>query len=177
MKKNGKIILCLPVLLAFLAAPPAARAITRCEVLEDAQSWVDARVAYGWGPGAEYCPSPYYCDPMRGGECYRPDCSGFVSATWWLPGPGHTTYSFAGGPWDDGVSVFTDIRGGDQRPISRPRKIPPVLFVRHLITIRAESPFGCDRNRRKDPDASFNVWSSCGGQTRNPFISATSTEL
>ncbi len=104
MKNNKKIILCLPVLLALMAAPQAARAITRCDVLEDAQSWVDAGVAYGWGPGAEYCPSPYYCDPMRAGECYRPDCSGFVSAVWGLSGPGHTTYSFAGGPWDDGVS-------------------------------------------------------------------------
>jgi len=36
---------------------------------------------------------------------YRADCSGLVSYAWGLAPPGHTTYSFAGGPWDDGQSV------------------------------------------------------------------------
>jgi hypothetical protein len=79
-------------------------AVTRCEVMAHAKAWIDAGVMYSQGPGGGYCPGSLYCDPNAGGQCYRPDCSGFVSAVWGLPPPGHVTYSFAGGPWDDGVS-------------------------------------------------------------------------
>jgi MYXO-CTERM domain-containing protein len=47
---------------------------------------------------------------------YRADCSGLVSYAWQLPAPGHTTYSLAGGPWDDGASVvigWDDLTIGD----------------------------------------------------------------
>jgi hypothetical protein len=89
--------------LALAVALTSARAIaiTRCDVIADAQSWVDHQVVYH-RPGG--CPGPAYCDPLRPGQCYRPDCSGLVSAAWALPGPGHVTYSLAGGPWDDHVS-------------------------------------------------------------------------
>ncbi|HQP37176.1 MAG TPA: MYXO-CTERM sorting domain-containing protein [Polyangiaceae bacterium] len=70
-----------------VSASSQAMALTRCEVLEDAQSWVDHGVMYCQGPNGYYCTSgcnPCYYDPLRGGECWRPDCSGYVSATWWL---------------------------------------------------------------------------------------------
>jgi hypothetical protein len=86
--------------LASALAPAAARAITRCDVLARAQAWVDA--------GVEYSQTAWYTDPTSGECCYRTDCSGFVSAVWGLPPPGHTTYSFAGGEWDDGVSYVID---------------------------------------------------------------------
>ena len=81
-----------------------AHALTRCEVMDHAKTWIDAGVMYSQGPGGGYCAGSYYCDPYAGGQCYRPDCSGFVSAVWGLPPPGHTTYYFAGGVYDDGVS-------------------------------------------------------------------------
>ena len=46
----------------------------------------------------------WYQDPTTGVGPYRSDRSGYVSAAWGLPAPGHTTYSFAGGPWDSGQS-------------------------------------------------------------------------
>ncbi len=47
-----------------------------------------------------------YCQCVSGAVGgYRTDCSGFVSMVWSLPAPGHTTYSFAGGPWDDHAAV------------------------------------------------------------------------
>src|SRR5262245_1340252 len=85
-----------------------AYAVTRCDVMAHGQAWIDAGVMYSQGPSGGYCPGQLYCDPNAGGACYRPDCSGFVSAVWGLPAPGHTTYSFAGGPWDDGVSYVID---------------------------------------------------------------------
>ena len=105
--------------LAFsLASPSSAEAQpTRCQVLEHAQDWVNKRIMYSQGPYGGYCGGgPLYCDPLAGGTCYRADCSGFVSAVWQLPGPGLTTYSFAGGPWNDGSSYiipFDDLRPGD----------------------------------------------------------------
>lgn len=110
------------VFLAFLAlfllgaSASAQAAPTRCEVLDHAKEWVDNGIMYSQGPGAPYCPGNLYCDPSAGGACYRPDCSGFVSAVWGLPAPGNTTYSFAGGPWDDGASYvipFDDLLPGD----------------------------------------------------------------
>ncbi|MBM4378378.1 MAG: hypothetical protein FJ086_03620 [Deltaproteobacteria bacterium] len=92
------------VLVGVLCAPSRARALTRCEVMAHAEAWVQAGVMYSQGPGSSVCPGPLHSDPLAGGGGYRPDCSGFVSAVWQLPPPGHTTYSFAGGPWDDGVS-------------------------------------------------------------------------
>jgi len=93
-----------------------ARAVTRCAVMAHAQAWVDAGVMYSQGPWGGYCPGDLYCDPNAGGECYRPDCSGFVSAVWGLPAPGNTTYKFAGGPWDDGSSyaiTMAELAPGD----------------------------------------------------------------
>ncbi len=75
---------------------PEAAAVTRTEVIDRAQAWVDAGVPYSY--------SAWYTDPTTGICCYRTDCSGYVSAVWGLSPPGHTTYSFAGGAWDDGVS-------------------------------------------------------------------------
>jgi hypothetical protein len=77
-----------------------AFAISRDEVIARAQAWVDDQVLYSQ--------TPWYTDPRSGTCCYRSDCSGLVSAAWDLPPPGHTTYSFAGGPWDDGVSYQID---------------------------------------------------------------------
>jgi hypothetical protein len=88
------------VLLALSLFSPPAGAVTRCEVIDAAQRWVDAGVMYSW--------DAWYTDPTNGLCCYRTDCSAYVSAVWGLPPPGHTTYSFAGGPWDDGVSYVID---------------------------------------------------------------------
>jgi MYXO-CTERM domain-containing protein len=80
--------------LALLLAPAPAAAISRCDVIADAQSWVDAQVPYSQGPWGSYCAWDYcYTDPRRGNQCYRSDCSGFVSATWGLAAPGLTTYT------------------------------------------------------------------------------------
>lgn len=79
-----------------------------------AEQWVNAGVIYSQGPWSSVCPGSMYPDPWFGGVNYRPDCSGFVSAVWELPAPGHTTYSFAGGPWNDGVSY--EIALGDLQP-------------------------------------------------------------
>jgi len=97
---NKKILLVFCFLLFLFFDPAKLNALTRCEVLDAAQRWVDAGVMYSW--------DAWYTDPTTGWCCYRTDCSGFVSAVWRLPPPGHTTYSFAGGPWDDGVSYVID---------------------------------------------------------------------
>jgi len=89
------LVAALVAVLAWLV-PSAAGAVTRCQALDRAQKWVDAQVPYSW--------DAWYTDPSTGICCYRSDCSGLVSAVWGLPAPGHTTYSFAGGPWDDGVT-------------------------------------------------------------------------
>jgi hypothetical protein len=102
-------------LVALTTALPAG-AVRRCDILPHAQKWVDAHVMYSQGPWGGYCPGSLYCDPDAGGACYRPDCSGFVSAMWGLPAPGHTTYYFAGGLWNDGVSFVinkADLQPGD----------------------------------------------------------------
>lgn len=85
--------------LTSLGAGPA-HAVTREEVLARAQAWVDAGVPYSW--------SAWYTDPTTGVCCYRSDCSGYVSAVWGIGAPGNTTYSFAGGPWDNGLSYQID---------------------------------------------------------------------
>ena len=78
--------------LLVLSAGAPALAILRSEVLYDAQTWVDAGVPYSQGVWGSYCSWDYcYEDPERGGDCYRSDCSGFVSATWGLPAPGLNT--------------------------------------------------------------------------------------
>ena len=97
---NRRCIAGAAVLLALSLVSPPADAVTRCEVIDAAQRWVDAGVMYSW--------DPWYTDPTTGLCCYRTDCSAYVSAVWGLPPPGHTTYSFAGGPWDDGVSYVID---------------------------------------------------------------------
>jgi hypothetical protein len=65
-------------------APPSASTF-----FDRAFTWVHA--------GVMYCE----CTGMAGAGSYRSDCSGFVSYIWGLSSPGNTTYSFAGGPWDD----------------------------------------------------------------------------
>lgn len=93
-------------MLSFLFGP--ALAISRDEVLLRAQAWVDAQVTYSQ--------TAWYTDPTSNRCCYRSDCSGLVSSAWDLPPPGHTTYSFAGGPWDDGQSYLidaSDLKPGD----------------------------------------------------------------
>lgn len=85
---------------AILAAAPAnARTF-----INRALNWVHSGAPYSQVPQSAY-----------GG--YRTDCSGLVSMAWGLPPPGHTTYSFAGGPWDDHASVrlgsFDDLAIGD----------------------------------------------------------------
>ncbi len=76
---------------AILAGTPA----NRRAIVERALAWVDQGVPYSQTP-----------QPREAG--YRTDCSGLVSMAWQLPAPGHTTYSFAGGPWDDHVSHRID---------------------------------------------------------------------
>jgi MYXO-CTERM domain-containing protein len=86
------------LLLAFVCAP--AHAISRDEVLARAEAWLADGPLYSW--------DAWYTETVSGECCYRTDCSGFVSVLWGLPAPGHTTYSFAGGVWDDGVSYVID---------------------------------------------------------------------
>jgi hypothetical protein len=106
--RSRRIVVSLLVIVSCLALPSVAHAVTRCEALARAQKWVDAAVPYSW--------DAWYTDPTTGVCCYRSDCSGLVSAVWGLPPPGHTTYSFAGGPWDDGSTYVispADLQPGD----------------------------------------------------------------
>ena len=96
LDKRMACVVLLATLGGYLLWPAGARAVTRCEVLERAQKWVDAGVPYSW--------TAWYTDPTTGTCCYRSDCSGYVSAVWGLPAPGHTTYHFAGGPWATGTT-------------------------------------------------------------------------
>jgi hypothetical protein len=68
-------------------APPDARTM-----LDRAYTWIHRAV-------------PYCQCVTSGSSPFRADCSGFVSMVWGLSAPGHTTYSFAGGPWADSASV------------------------------------------------------------------------
>ncbi len=91
-----------------LAHAAPAIALTRCEVLKDAESWVAAGVPYSQGIYGSYCSSNYcYSDPLRpAAACWRSDCSGFVSATWNVSTAnqysGRTTLGYA--PFDTSVS-------------------------------------------------------------------------
>jgi len=99
-------------LAALLAAGPAL-AILRSEVLRDAQSWVDEAVPYSQGVWGSYCSWDYcYEDPERGGDCYRSDCSGFVSATWGLPAPGNNTTGLCNSSDNYEIS-FDELEPGD----------------------------------------------------------------
>ena len=81
----------------------------RADAPPSASAWFDR--AFTWvHDGVMYCE----CTGMAGAGSYRSDCSGFVSYVWGLPAPGHTTYSFAGGPWDDHKS--TRITWGELTP-------------------------------------------------------------
>jgi hypothetical protein len=80
------------------ALPDCSEASIRAAAPDDAGTMLDR--AFDWvHRGVDYC----QCVTGEGGP-YRTDCSGFVSMVWELPAPGHTTYSFAGGPWDADVS-------------------------------------------------------------------------
>ena len=85
-----------PALLAALLVSVPAVGVTRDEIVARAEAWVSDSVPYSW--------DAWYTDPSSGSCCYRSDCSGLVSAAWGIAPPGNTTYSFAGGPWDDGQS-------------------------------------------------------------------------
>jgi hypothetical protein len=101
-------LLAVCVSLSSFVLPSVAHAITRCEAIARAEAWVAAGVMYSW--------DAWYTDPTTGTCCYRSDCSGLVSAAWGLPPPGHTTYKFAGGPWDDGQSYVispAELQPGD----------------------------------------------------------------
>jgi hypothetical protein len=68
---------------------PLLANITRAEVMQRAQSWVDAKIPYcqcAGGPATECCGSCPHC------ATYRCDCSGYVSYCWNL-GTGYTTIS------------------------------------------------------------------------------------
>jgi len=110
-------LLMLLACLGLLSVSSVAQAApTRCEVLDHAKRWVDKQIYYSQGPWGGYCAGSMYCDPDANGKCYRPDCSGYVSAVWGLPAPGNTTYSFAGGPWNSGHShiiSYDNLRPGD----------------------------------------------------------------
>ncbi len=66
-------------------APASAKAF-----LDRAFNWIDQGVPYSQTSET---------------DGYRQDCSGFVSYVWQTGGPGDTSYSFAGGPWNNDVSV------------------------------------------------------------------------
>ncbi len=65
---------------------------------ESAKAFLDR--AFTWVGRVWYSQSSYT-------DGYRQDCSGFVSYAWQL-GRSDTTYSLAGGPWNDGDSVRID---------------------------------------------------------------------
>ncbi|MBI2893518.1 MAG: hypothetical protein HYY06_08190 [Deltaproteobacteria bacterium] len=96
-----------------LAAGTSGLAIRRSDVLADAQSWVDAGVPYSQGLWGSYCVWDYcYPDPLRGGGCYRSDCSGFVSATWGLDAPGLNTWGICDGSISHEIS-WDELQPGD----------------------------------------------------------------
>lgn len=102
----------LAAMVAFASSSPAL-AILRSDVLNDAQSWIDAGVPYSQGVWGSYCSWDYcYSDPLRGGDCYRSDCSGFVSATWGLPAPGNNTWGLCDGTLAHEVG-FDELLPGD----------------------------------------------------------------
>ena len=75
----------------------------RLAIINRGLDWIDQRVLYSQTPQS-----------AEGG--YRTDCSGFVSMCWGFGAPGNTTYSFAGGPWDDRRSHrinWADLEPGD----------------------------------------------------------------
>jgi hypothetical protein len=72
MRQNSSHAALLALLFVLQASP--ARAITRCEVIAHAQSWVDAQVPYSQ--------SNWFSNAFGS---YRQDCSGYVSMAWALP--------------------------------------------------------------------------------------------
>ncbi len=76
------------LLVAAATAAAPAGATTRCDMLLDAQGWVDAQVPYSQDE------ADCHHDPLRNDNSYRPDCSGYVSATWFLDPPGLDTGTF-----------------------------------------------------------------------------------
>lgn len=70
--------------------------ITVDEVLARAQLWLDAKVPYCGGVrnGTDYICGGTCSRPAAAWDAYRSDCSGFVSWSWGLPGPGWDTGTF-----------------------------------------------------------------------------------
>ncbi|WP_327286684.1 hypothetical protein [Streptomyces sp. NBC_01205] len=75
--------------------------ITRSEILQRAQYWVDQRVPYQQGPGANDSGGRYY---------ERSDCSGYVSMAWHL-GSALTTQSLRDVSYE--LGSFDDLKPGD----------------------------------------------------------------
>ncbi len=94
-----------------------SQAITGSEILSRGDQWVQAQLPYC--QAANHAPD---LDPSCAPTCtrpntpawdpYRSDCSGFISWSWGLPAPGHTTSEFA--PADTTVSYV--ISGSDLQP-------------------------------------------------------------
>ncbi len=97
------------------AAPPAAPppATFGDKTLARARLWIAAQMPYCGGPNGG-------TDVICGGTCersgdaknpewdpYRSDCSGFVSWSWGLPAPGHTTATLA--PYETDVSDLVSV--------------------------------------------------------------------
>ena len=100
-------------------APPPAPTFGE-KTLARARAWIAAQMPYCGGPNGG-------TDLICGGTCertgaaatpewdpYRSDCSGFVSWSWGLPPPGHTTATLA--PYETDVSdlvAVDDLQPGD----------------------------------------------------------------
>ncbi|GAA2036385.1 hypothetical protein GCM10009839_41600 [Catenulispora yoronensis] len=99
--------------LTFATAPTASAAsgvggtITRSEILQRAQYWVDQ--GYVYSPDA---PNKYTYSPDAAGKSYRNDCSGLVSEAWHLSSS-QTTDSFPGSGLITNLSGLDQLKPGD----------------------------------------------------------------
>ena len=95
------------------SSPPPAPSFGD-ETLARARAWIAAQMPYCGGPNGG-------ADLICGGTCdrtgaaaspewdpYRSDCSGFVSWSWGLPPPGHTTSTLA--PYETDVSDLVSVK-------------------------------------------------------------------
>ncbi|MEU6283201.1 VCBS repeat-containing protein [Streptomyces sp. NPDC047028] len=85
---------------ALTATSTVGGQITRSEILQRAQSWIDKAVPYSQ--------SAYASDPQ--GRLYRTDCSGMVSMAWHLP-TSATTYSLPN--YSSRLGSLDDLQPGD----------------------------------------------------------------
>lgn len=99
---------------AVLVATPASASevggpITRAEMIQRAQYWVDQRVIYGWDKGPPEI-REYTADSA--GKKYAQDCSGYVSMAWHMRGSLNTN-GFFDSDQVDPVPDPDDMRPGD----------------------------------------------------------------